>query len=176
MTASDESASRLPQDPHPVQRTKLTPERMEAYLACLAKGMNRTAAAKKARISYRALQDYRRVDPAFKDAEFLAEQEAGEEIVSALWETAKNGNVSAQIFLATNLFKDRYKDMRGQKIDVNVAGKVELDAGPALERIAALQAKLEERKALIAGTAVAGPAHEHATALAEITDAEIVAD
>lgn len=129
---------------------KFTPARQSEYLHYLARGMRRSAAAKATGIASSTVKAARDLDPGFADLEAQAEAEAAEVIEDALYETAKAGNVAAQIYILSNRQKDRWKDMRSSKQTVEVTGKItnELETGDRMTAILALQADLQARAAL----------------------------
>ena len=130
-----------------------TPDKQAEYLSCLAKGMRRGEAAAAAEINTATVNAYRKKDPAFQAAEIEAETQASEVIESALWELARGGHLTAIMFWLQNRAPSRWQDMRRVQKTVTHEGTVthELEAGPALERIQLLQARLTERAALRSG-------------------------
>lgn len=130
-----------------------TPDKQAEYLAALARGLRRSKAAALASVNYATVTAYRKKDPAFAAAEAEAEAQACEAIEDALWETAAGGHMTAMMFWLQNRAPDRWKDMRRVTKEVTHSGTVAhaLEAGPSIDRILALQAQLQERKALRAG-------------------------
>lgn len=130
-----------------------TPDKQAEYLAHLVEGVPRGMAAKLVAVNLKTINEYCVKDPAFKAAEVAAEAEATEAVEVALRNLALGGHLTAQMFYLQNRNPDRWKDMRQVAKTVKHEGTVThaLEAGPALERIAALQATLAERKELRAG-------------------------
>jgi hypothetical protein len=124
-----------------------TPDKQAEYLSSLARGMRRGEAAAAADINTATVNSYRKKDPAFGAAEVEAETQASEVIESALWELARGGHLTAIMFWLQNRAPSRWQDMRRVQKTVTHEGTVthELEAGPAMERIAALQARLQDR-------------------------------
>jgi len=139
-----------------------TPDRQAEYLAALARGMRRSEAAAAAEINVSTVAAYRKKDPAFAAAETEAETQASEVIESALWDLARGGHLTAIMFWLQNRAPDRWRDMRQISKTVKHEGTVthELEAGPAMARIAQLQATLSERAALRSGLELGPPVIE----------------
>ncbi len=127
-----------------------TPDKQAEYLSSLARGMRRGEAAAAADINTATVNAYRKKDPAFQAAEVEAETQASEVIESALWELARGGHLTAIMFWLQNRAPTRWQDMRRVQKTVTHEGTVthELEAGPAMERIAELQRRLTDRAEL----------------------------
>jgi hypothetical protein len=145
-----------------------TPDKQAEYLAALARGMRKGEAAAAVELNVATINTYRKKDPAFAAAEVEAETQASEVIESALWELARGGHLTAIMFWLQNRAPSRWQDMRRVQKTVTHEGTVthELEAGAAMQRIAALQATLQERAALRSGLELGPP----------VTDAEVVED
>lgn len=131
----------------------LTPDKAADYLALLSDRVQPTEAAKIVGVSMNTVREYRKKDPAFVEAEAQARADSVAPVVGRLYELAMEGHMTAILFLLQNADPDNWKDMRQMKKTVTHTGTVthELDAAPAIERIALLQARLAERKELRSG-------------------------
>lgn len=125
-----------------------TDKKYDTYLAGLEEGQRPTVAARNAGLTAEALRTRRDRDPAFIERERAAEAIGSEPVEAALREAALNGNVVA----AKEWLEKRSEERWAEKPKV-VRNEVVLgiEAGPRLERIAALLARLEDRRALAAG-------------------------
>jgi len=91
---------------------KFTDLRKGQYLARLAKGERRTLAAKAMRINYSTVLDHIATDEDFAAAVIEAESQADLIIENALFETAKDGNVTAQQVWLYNRKPESWRDKR----------------------------------------------------------------
>lgn len=147
--ATTESARRLYRDAALKQGRGFTPDRQAEYLAYRGKGVSRSKSAELCGVNYRTVSEYAKRDPAFIDAETAAEVQGVEEIEEVLYGLARDGHMRAIEIVLTNRAPDRWKSIQINK-KVTHGGTVthELEAGASLERIAQLQATLQERAAL----------------------------
>jgi hypothetical protein len=155
---------------------KLTDEKVAKYLEARRTGSTRIEAARHIGVTPDALRRRRLADPVFAAQELDAEDDACDQLVRVMWDRAMAGDRVLLMFLAQNLSggakaatlaeKPRFRDMRSVQKSVVHSGTVELEAGPALERIKTLQATLEAR------AKVKGPAELELPVL----DAEVVED
>lgn len=76
----------------------------------------------------------------------MAELESVERAEDKLWDAVENGEPWAVQMVLKARDPGRWGDRKS--VDVQVSGRVEVDAGPALERIEMLRAALQERAAL----------------------------
>jgi hypothetical protein len=103
--------------------------RREKYLSLLRKGKHRLTAARACDVSRELVRLYRNANPSFAEEESAAEEEAGDAVEDALFEAARDGNVTAiQVYLY-NRRPARWKDQRNLKVFV---GDDDLDS--AIER------------------------------------------
>ena len=170
--------------------TKFNAERKAKYLEKIAEGMFRIEAAQAVGIGRQTLYSHLRDQAPWRPGESLNLREAIEEaelaacepVERALYKRAIEGDVKAITLWLTNRNRDRW--MPAQKMHlVEHSGQVDhvLDTGPAMERILALQARLEQR-ALNAGHAriidveAVGPGTLAGEVFSSVEDAELVAE
>ena len=95
-------------------RTIRTPEKRARFLASLEKSGRIGKSCKATRISRTALHDWRRDEPDLEidiqRAIAVADEANTEDVEDAFLASAKEGNVTAQIFWLKNHKPDRYKD------------------------------------------------------------------
>lgn len=118
------------------------------YLDNLREGQRPATAAKNAGLTTDAIRMRRAKDPAWVEMEREAEAEAAEVVEGALLEAAVQGNVPAQQMWLKKRSAERWAD---EPTKVEHEHKIAIEAGPRMERIAALMARLEERRELHAG-------------------------
>lgn len=123
-------------------------KRWATYLENLKAGQRPATAAKNAGLSTDSIRKRRTEDPAWLETERLAESEAAEVVEEALLEAAVSGNVPAQQMWLKKRSADRWAD---EPAKVEHEHKLAIEAGPRMERIAALMARLEQRQELNAG-------------------------
>jgi hypothetical protein len=130
-----------------------TPDKIADYLALLANRVQPTAAAKIVGVTMQTVRDYRAKDPAFIEAERQSRADSVAPVVDKLYELAMDGHMTAILFLLQNADPDNFKDMRQLSKTVKHEGTVThtLEAGPALERIHVLEARLADRAAMRQG-------------------------
>jgi len=148
--ATAATGRRLYRDAALKQGRGFTPDKQADYLAAIARGLTRSKAAVAADVSTATVRDYMKKDPAFAAAVVEAEAQACDEVEDVLRELALSGHMTALMFWLQNRAPDRWKDMRRVEKKVTHEGTVthELEAGATMQRIAQLQATLEERRAL----------------------------
>lgn len=147
-------AAELPSEnipsPAPVEGSgrRIEPAAWEAYLESLRNGARFSKAAKAAGFSYTSVANRRKVDPDFVLAEREAEAQACEVIEDALWAVAVKGNTTAILHWLGNRGNGRWSDTRRpdrQVLQLDVAGRVELDSGAAMASIFGLMDALSKR-------------------------------
>ena len=126
-------------------------KKYDEYLARLEEGDRPMVAARTVGLSAEALRTRRDRDPAFIVRERDAEAIGSEPVEAALREAAINGNVQAAKEWLERRSEDRWAEKPKVVRHEQIIG---IEAGPRLERIAALMARLEERRALSAGETV----------------------
>ena len=145
---------------------KFNPQRQAQYLDYLAANMRRGVAAKMVGVSPTTISQFRKSDPGFAEKEQAAEAEAGEAVEDALFALAtEQKHFEAIKFILINRMPDKWRDPKTIKVEHSGTVTQEIEAGPALERIALLEARLTERKAI-----TAGPGFEEGTVDAEWVD------
>lgn len=123
-------------------------KRWAQYLENLRLGQRPATAAKNAGLGTDAIRKRRTEDPAWLETERQAESEAAEVVEEALLGAAVSGNVPAQQMWLKKRSAERWAD---EPSKVEVEHKLAIEAGPRMERIAALMARLEQRQELNAG-------------------------
>jgi hypothetical protein len=123
-------------------------KRQDAYVKYLASGKLPTEAREMAGISAATVRDWRKEDPDFAAAEQDAEASAAEDIEKAMRQAALDGYFPAQKEWLDKRSRERWAP---SPTVVKNEQLIAVEAGPRLERIAALMQRLEERKALKAG-------------------------
>ena len=83
--------------------------------------MGRTLAARAVGVESRSVTREKEDSPEFAILFSEAEMEATDGIVNALWQSAKRGNVTAQIFWLLNRRKEDWKDLRNPGLQVQPA-------------------------------------------------------
>lgn len=127
---------------------RIEPAAWEAYLESVRNGSRFSKAAKAAGFSYTSVANRRKVDPDFVLAEREAEAQACEVIEDALWAVAVKGNTTAILHWLGNRGNGRWSDTRRpdrQVLQLDVAGRVELDSGAAMASIFGLMDALSKR-------------------------------
>lgn len=119
------------------------------YFALLEKGLQPAQACRKLGLSNVWASKMRRSDPDFAEKERDARVVATEKVVSAMFESALNGNFQAQNKILEQLDPETWRADKTIKIEQTTTH--ELNAGDAVARITALMATLEERRALTEG-------------------------
>jgi hypothetical protein len=123
-------------------------KKYDAYLTGLEEGKRPSVAAREVGLTAEALRTRRDRDPAFIVREREAEAIGSEPVEAALREAALNGNVQAAKEWLERRSEERWAEKPKVVKHETVIG---IEAGPRLERIAALLARLEDRRALNAG-------------------------
>jgi hypothetical protein len=123
-------------------------KKYDTYIANLEEGQRPTTAARNAGLTADTLRQRRDRDPAFITREKDAEAIGSEPVEAALREAALNGNVQAAKEWLERRSEARWAEPPKVVKHETVIG---IEAGPRLERIAALLARLEDRRALAAG-------------------------
>lgn len=121
------------------------------YLRLLEEGKRIGQAATGAGLLRKDIYHRRKMDPEFAELERQAEEAAAEKVEDALYDAAVGGNVPAAEKWLANRAKDRWRFGSENKVTIENKQTLEIEAGERLERVAALMARLEERKALKAG-------------------------
>jgi transposase len=122
--------------------SKFTPENRAAYVALLRAGIGRRKAAANIGVAWRTVAEWRQGSSEFRDECEAAEAEATEEIEAVLFEAAKQ----REPWAVKEWLSKRDKERWGDKVDINVSGTVNHEAGPILERAAKLAERLEARR------------------------------
>lgn len=136
------------------QITAAKRRRQDCYLEALERGLLKAAACAAADVSPQMPSRWRKEDVTFADREREAELKRdawrAEEVEQKLFEQARSGHFPSQVKFLNERSGGRWKP---EKAVVQHEGTVlhEIDAGPLFERVAALQNRLEERKALREG-------------------------
>ena len=112
----------------PPRLLKFGEEKRAEFLALLASGSRRYAAAEKVGISYERVRQVMHGDEGFRQAVDRAEMQANEIVEDSLFQAARSGNVTACQVWLYNRSPDRWKDMR----NLQVTGK---DGDPLTFRI-----------------------------------------
>jgi hypothetical protein len=102
-------------------------DKRQTYLAHIRNGMGRKQAARATGVSIRTVQRFVNQNPDWEEDRDEAEAEAVEQVESALFDSATNGNVSAAIFFLTNRSPDRWVDKR--RPNINIAAQAAAVAG-----------------------------------------------
>lgn len=123
-------------------------KKYDAYLLLLEEGQRPMVAARNVGLTAEALRTRRDRDPAFIQREKDAEAIGSEPVEAALREAALNGNVQAAKEWLERRSEDRWAEKPKVVRHEQVIG---IEAGPRLERIAAMLERLEQRKALNSG-------------------------
>lgn len=123
-------------------------KKYDTYLALLEEGQRPSTAARNAGLTADTLRQRRDRDPAFIEREKAAEAIGSEPVEEALRMAALNGNVQAAKEWLEKRSEERWAERPKVVRNETVIG---IEAGPRLERIAALLARLEDRRALKAG-------------------------
>lgn len=123
-------------------------DKIAKYLTALTEGKRIGQAAEVAGLSRRDIYARRKSDPLFAEAEKQAEAAFADTIESVVLESALGGNMPAAFRWLEQFSKERWTPPAKQ---VEVKQTLELEVGPRIERIQALLARAEERKALNAG-------------------------
>lgn len=145
------------------EKRKFTPQLQRQYLDFLRQGLRRGESAKLVGLHYATVTALRKADPAFAQAEADAEAQASEQIENALFTLASEGHMEAIKFWLMNRAPERWKDPKSIKVEVS--GQITAESSG--DRIAELEARLIERKALQAAGEAVGDVIE-----AEILDAD----
>lgn len=132
---------------------KFGPDVRARYLDLLRAGHGRQSACRAIGINIETMRRYARASEEFRQQVADAEEEAAEPVEAKLYAAALNGEPWAVKEWLTKRMRARWGE-EARKVDINVSGTVELEAGPALRDVAALAAALEERKALLAGDVI----------------------
>jgi len=127
----------------PVPR-KFTPEKQQEYFRYLRSGNLKYESARLTGISYRTVEERRKADPEFKEAEQHAMAEAREGIEKVLFDMAGQGDISAIRLWLSAHDKSTYADKKTIELDAT-ANAVELSRNEAISKIADLQATLAAR-------------------------------
>ena len=93
---------------------KFTPEKQEQYLKLLSKGGRRHASAYKIGVTPALICAVRKRDPEFAKDMALAERIANEHVESAMYQSALEGNVTAQQVWLYNRMPQKWKDARNR--------------------------------------------------------------
>lgn len=117
------------------------------------------------------LAGYLRGDPDMVADLMAAEAVAAERVEAALYQRALDGDTRAAALWLTNRSSDRWRDAR--RVEVSGSVQHELDAGPAVERIAELTARLQARAVRLE---LESGAEARAVESGDILDAEVVSD
>lgn len=118
------------------------------YIEGLEEGMRPVEAMKAAGLPLAVVRSRRARDPEFVKAEEDAEAVGAELVEEALRQAALEGNVNAQKMWLEKRSKERWAP---EPTVVENRNLTAIEAGPRLERIVALMARLEERKELTPG-------------------------
>lgn len=130
-----------------VRKTKAD-KRWAVYFTNLQNGMRPAEAIKAAGLTLAAVRTRRIRDAEFVRMEEEAEAVGSEIVEEALRQAALDGNVNAQKMWLEKRSKERWAP---EPTVVENRNLTAIEAGPRLERIAALMARLEERKELAPG-------------------------
>lgn len=120
-------------------------KKIDVYMKALEDGDRPSIAARKSGLTHATISTYRSKFPDFAQREITSEAIAAESVEAALKEAAENGNVPAAMKWLEKRSADRWAP--DPVVTENRSLQV-LEAGPRLERIAALMSRLEERRAL----------------------------
>lgn len=123
-------------------------KKYDTYLKYLEEGQRPSTAMRNAGLTPDTVRQRRDKDPAFIERERAAEAVAAELVEEALREAALNGNVQAAKEWLDKRSEERWAERPKVVKHETVVG---IEAGPRLERIAKMLARLEERRALTAG-------------------------
>lgn len=124
-------------------------DRQTKYLNALVEGKRIGQAAASAGVQRADVYRWRKADPEFAEAEKRAEQAFADTVESVVLESALSGNMPAAFRWLEQRSQERWTPPAKQ---VEVKQTLELEAGPRIERIMALQAKILERQALTVGS------------------------
>lgn len=140
MTPSPHNGEKTVEDETFPKAYRFNAERREMYLALLAVGVRRTAAARKAGVN--PLTAYRHIhgNPRFAEQVAMAEHEANEAMERALYKNGiEKNNVIAQLAWLNNRMPDRWVDRRSVVMITDQA--LEAEAVSLRRRLAELEAK-----------------------------------
>lgn len=127
------------------KKTEYSEKKYEKYLKGLEQGMRISEAARAANLNLHTLYTKRRRDPEFRQREQEAETIAAEPVENSLWDAAINGNVPAAVKWLEKRAPERWPS---EKMVVETKTTLEIEAGDRITQIAALMARLEERRAV----------------------------
>lgn len=96
---------------------KLTKSRLNKYIEFLEDGYRRGAAARAVGVTPKAVREYANANPDFAERITQAEMDACEPVEIALYTSAKEGNLGAQIFWLTNRAKGRWENTQKSKVE-----------------------------------------------------------
>lgn len=148
------------------QRQTLTAEQKITYFTLVQQGVGFAKAAKSAGIGPAVLKRYRRDDPDFREMEEASESVVVSRIESKLLEAADNGEPWAIKMFLERRAPERWAATTTATVKHEVSGTIELTAAKAEEQIAAITARLIERR----DSALA----ELPAAADDIVDAEVI--
>lgn len=118
-------------------------EKWEKFFKLIEKGARPSEACKQAGVTMNGYYTKMREDPEFKERMVQAEAIASEPIEEAVKEAAIGGNVQAQKLWLEKRSPDRWPS--DKRLTVENKQTLELEAGPRLARILALQDRLANR-------------------------------
>lgn len=122
---------------------KFTDEKREEYLRLRRMGKGHYTTCRTIGIGEAAVRTYLRLNPEFGQEVTAAEHEFLEGIEDVLFEKAKDGEFGPIKEVLSKRNREKWGD--DKTVNVNHTGRIEIEAGPAMARIAALQERLEAR-------------------------------
>lgn len=138
------------------RRRSFNEERRTEYLDYMSRGVAWPQAAELVGIHWSQVDQYRAMEPSFAEQERRATQISVERLQGTAYRSAEEfGSQPALEWVSKQLYPEKFiPDAARAKLAVTIDGTVihELTASESLQHIAALQAKLEERKALLSGS------------------------
>lgn len=96
---------------------KLTKARLQKYLELLEDGYRRGAAARAIGVTPAAIRHHAKLNPDFDDKVNQAEMDACEPIEDAIYTSALEGNLGAQVFWLTNRGAGRWENTQRTKVE-----------------------------------------------------------
>lgn len=100
--------------------SKFTPDRQEAFLEGLRRGMRLSAAAEAVGVSWSTVRNYSKIYSDFKTRMDEAEAQACDVVENALFEKAKSGNITAIELWLFNRNKNRWADRRNIQVTTSM--------------------------------------------------------
>lgn len=118
-------------------------EKQATYLNLRRSGKGHYKAARTIGVPQAAISRFMDLNPPYADEVKAAHYEFMEKFEERLYEKADDGEFGPLKEVLSKGYPEKWGD--ATQVNVNVSGKVELEAGPAMQRIQAITARLIER-------------------------------